>query len=417
MSEEEFCSALINQISTKVRSTIYKPMPSITGENNTISTVRSSVHNFHEILDIDYNTLNNTKEKNIVLFRLQINLILTADEAPFTTSNQIIDGIINFFSLGDKRHIWQPKIQGRIVHIGWNSKVQPVPLLVLCNTKLVDECSEFYSWHEVYKSHNLDVTILPEAVATVLVKQEWLSIFENTPLNKKLWIAASAVGIISFLVVAAVSFLGISIIAKEIQSAVIPQMHKTAWMMSLLAGIATFGISLFIGKIITKQIKLTVENLQARIDEMYSQIKLEQSGIKLTVENLQARIDEAQQQTQEEQQAMEELLREVIRLLDDIEGAARGDLTVEAEVTPCLVGAVADSFNLTIQNMRDIVQEVKQAARQVYQAAIKTKKFVRSLESTGGETAEEQLRILEVQLKVVGITKALLTSVERFRVK
>lgn len=392
MSEEEFRSAVVNQISTKIKNSIYKHLPSNTGKNNTIPTVISSERNYHDIVDIEYNIANNTKGDNGVLFRLQINLILAESEANLITINQIIDSIINFCISSDPRHTWQAKIQGHNVHLGWNLKVQPIPLLVLCKTELLNECSEFYSWHEVYQSQNLDVMILPEAVPKVVVKQEWLSIFENTPLNKKLWIAASAVGIISFLVMAGVSFLGISIIAEEIPSAVIHQMHKAAWMMSLLAGVATFGISLFIGKIITKQIKLTVDNLQAQIDEI-------------------------QQQAEEQAQGKKDLLEEVIRLLDDVEGAARGDLTVEAEVTCCVVGAVADSFNLTVQNMRDIVQEVKLAARQVYQAAIKTKKFVRSLEFTQGETAEEQLRILEVQLRLVGISRNLLTSVERFRVE
>ncbi|GJD22645.1 hypothetical protein RIVM261_076010 [Rivularia sp. IAM M-261] len=56
---------------------------------------------------------------------------------------------------------------------------------------------------------------------------------------------------------------------------------------------------------------------------------------------------------------------EVIRLLDDVEGAARGDLTVQAEVTADVLGTVADAFNLTIQNLRDIVQQVKVAAKEV----------------------------------------------------
>ena len=78
---------------------------------------------------------------------------------------------------------------------------------------------------------------------------------------------------------------------------------------------------------------------------------------------------EAQRRAEETEQAREDLQRQVIRLLDDVEGAARGDLTVQAEVTADVLGAVADAFNLTIQNLREIVQQVKQAARQVNQNA------------------------------------------------
>jgi twitching motility protein PilJ len=79
----------------------------------------------------------------------------------------------------------------------------------------------------------------------------------------------------------------------------------------------------------------------------------------------------------------------VIRLLDDVEGAARGDLTVTAEVTADVLGAVADSFNLTIQNLREIVQQVKQAARQVSKGATDSESFARSLASDALRQAEE----------------------------
>ena len=55
--------------------------------------------------------------------------------------------------------------------------------------------------------------------------------------------------------------------------------------------------------------------------------------------------------------------RQVIRLLDDVEGAARGDLTVQATVTADVLGAVADAFNLTIQSLREIVRQGKRSCR------------------------------------------------------
>ncbi len=79
----------------------------------------------------------------------------------------------------------------------------------------------------------------------------------------------------------------------------------------------------------------------------------------------------------------------MIRLLDDVEGAARGDLTVQAEVTADVLGAVADSFNLTIQNLREIVQQVTRAARQVTKGANDNESFARSLSSDALRQAEE----------------------------
>lgn len=98
---------------------------------------------------------------------------------------------------------------------------------------------------------------------------------------------------------------------------------------------------------------------------------------------------ETQRKAQEQEQAKEELQRQVIRLLDDVEGAARGDLTVQAEVTADVLGAVADSFNLTIQSLREIVQQVKLAARQVSQGATENETFARALSLDALRQAEE----------------------------
>jgi twitching motility protein PilJ len=100
-------------------------------------------------------------------------------------------------------------------------------------------------------------------------------------------------------------------------------------------------------------------------------------------------MSEAQRKAEEQEQAKEDLQRQVIRLLDDVEGAARGDLTVQAEVTADVLGAVADSFNLTIQNLREIVQQVSQAAKQVNRGSADAETFARSLSSDALRQAEE----------------------------
>ncbi|NEO27282.1 MAG: HAMP domain-containing protein, partial [Kamptonema sp. SIO4C4] len=98
---------------------------------------------------------------------------------------------------------------------------------------------------------------------------------------------------------------------------------------------------------------------------------------------------EAQRRAEETEQQKEDLQRQVIRLLDDVEGAARGDLTVRAEVTADVLGAVADAFNLTIQNLREIVQQVTAAAKQVNKSASDNEQFARGLQSDALRQAEE----------------------------
>ena len=58
-------------------------------------------------------------------------------------------------------------------------------------------------------------------------------------------------------------------------------------------------------------------------------------------------------------------------------------------MTADVLGAVADSFNLTIQNLRQIVQQVKAAALQVTESSKENEQFARSLSADALRQAEE----------------------------
>jgi methyl-accepting chemotaxis protein PixJ len=66
-----------------------------------------------------------------------------------------------------------------------------------------------------------------------------------------------------------------------------------------------------------------------------------------------------------ERQRSQELQRELLQFLTDVDPASQGDLTVRAQITAGEVGIVADVFNSIIESLRDIVTQVKQAAIQV----------------------------------------------------
>ncbi|MGQ4649200.1 methyl-accepting chemotaxis protein [Lyngbya aestuarii] len=235
----------------------------------------------------------------------------------------------------------------------------------------------------------------------VSVEQGTLAPFKNASLKQKQWITAIAAGVVSAVAVAIVSFLAAST-AKEDRPAVINNLRNTGWIMALAAGFSSFGTTLFLSRITTKQIQQTTQDLQTQFDAVsqgnlnasatiYSQGEFGELAASF---NQMARViltttSEAQRKAQEQEQAKEDLQRQVIRLLDDVEGAARGDLTVQAEVTADVLGAVADSFNLTIQNLREIVQQVKQAARQVTRSSTDSELFARSLSSDALRQAEE----------------------------
>lgn len=225
----------------------------------------------------------------------------------------------------------------------------------------------------------------------VTVEQGWTAPLENAPLANKKWIVGGVTGTVSMLAVAAISMLTASNVSP---------VNRLA--MSATAGVASFGSALALTGIATRQAKRTAADLQAQFDAVsqgnlnaratvYSE---DEFGRLATGFNQMARViltttSEAQRKAEEQEQAKEDLQRQVIRLLDDVEGAARGDLTVQAEVTADVLGAVADSFNLTIQNLREIVQQVKLAARQVTKSATENEIFARSLSSDALRQAEE----------------------------
>ncbi len=80
---------------------------------------------------------------------------------------------------------------------------------------------------------------------------------------------------------------------------------------------------------------------------------------------------------------------QLIKLLEAVEEAARGDLTVETEVTDNTLGAIADAFNFTIQNLKEIVKQVKLAAKQVSKASSASEVYARNQASDASRIAKE----------------------------
>ncbi len=74
---------------------------------------------------------------------------------------------------------------------------------------------------------------------------------------------------------------------------------------------------------------------------------------------------QAQLQAKQAKQQNDNLQRELLTLLSDVEGASSGDLTVRAQITDGEIGIVADFFNAIVENLRDVVTQVKQASTQV----------------------------------------------------
>lgn len=244
-------------------------------------------------------------------------------------------------------------------------------------------------------------TQLDQQVAepTPTVEQGAFAFLENAPIATKQMITAGVTGVLSAVAVALVGNLAASYSPDK---DVVNQLRGTGWMMAAAALAAGGGSAFFMGQATAKQVKRSTDDLQNQFNSVCqgnlnaraTVFAEDEFGQLATGFNQMARViltttSEAQRKAEEQEQAKEDLQRQVIRLLDDVEGAARGDLTVQAEVTADVLGAVADSFNLTIQNLREIVQQVKTATRQVSKSSTDNEMFARSLSSDALRQAEE----------------------------
>ena len=79
---------------------------------------------------------------------------------------------------------------------------------------------------------------------------------------------------------------------------------------------------------------------------------------KTYIDDSRRRAEESERQNRENQDA-------ILRLLDEIGNLASGDLTVRAKVTEHMTGAIADSINYTIDELRRLVAGITNAAQHV----------------------------------------------------
>lgn len=246
--------------------------------------------------------------------------------------------------------------------------------------------------------------------STPTVEQGPLAPLENAPFSgKQLMVAlaagmasALAVGVVSFLTANSVNVNAVDPAEKEVHEKVVSRLRGNSLWMALAGMIGGGGAAYGVGQLAARHMRRSTADLKKQFDAVcggnlnvrstvYAEDELGElsAGFNQMARVILATTSEAQRKAEEQEQAKEDLQRQVIRLLDDVEGAARGDLTVQAEVTADVLGAVADSFNLTIQNLREIVQQVKLATRQVSKGSTENEMFARGLSSDALRQAEE----------------------------
>ncbi len=116
----------------------------------------------------------------------------------------------------------------------------------------------------------------------------------------------------------------------------------------------------------------------------------------------------AEQQQQEAKRVNDANQAAILRLMNELQTVAEGDLTQEATVTEDITGAIADSVNYTVEELRSLVGNVQSTATRVAQTTSK-------VEATSTEllaTSTEQLReiretgqsVLDMATRINGVS-------------
>ena len=98
---------------------------------------------------------------------------------------------------------------------------------------------------------------------------------------------------------------------------------------------------------------------------------------------------EAQERLSTTQEQNEQNQNAILRLLDELADLADGDLTTEATVTEDFTGAIADSINYAIDQMRGLVQAIRGTAVRVSSAAQETQATAMHLADASEHQAQE----------------------------
>ncbi|MEO1004934.1 MAG: PhnD/SsuA/transferrin family substrate-binding protein [Cyanobacteria bacterium J06638_38] len=96
-----------------------------------------------------------------------------------------------------------------------------------------------------------------------------------------------------------------------------------------------------------------------------------------------------EQSAAEQKQQREDLENAVVGLMEALEPASEGDLTVRAQLTDGDVGIIADLFNAIIENLKEIALQVKDSAGEVSSSLVQNESSVREIAEQAIAEAEQ----------------------------
>ena len=121
-------------------------------------------------------------------------------------------------------------------------------------------------------------------------------------------------------------------------------------------------------------------------------------------------LEETEKLAEEQRRLKEALQSRALELLKEIEPIGQGNLTIRAKVTGDEIGTIADSYNATVANLRQLVLQVKEAVNQVIVTTHVNGASIQTLSIEASRQVEEIAIALEQIEDVVAAVRAVATN-------
>ncbi|MBI1761790.1 MAG: HAMP domain-containing protein [Acidobacteria bacterium] len=157
-------------------------------------------------------------------------------------------------------------------------------------------------------------------------------------------------------------------------------------LMALVVGMTLFMLARKVGRQLKTLTKLVDEINAGNTEARAEVLAKDELGLLAQAFNEMLDANQGLVQTRGER---DEIQRSIMKLLDEVSGVARGDLSREAEVTDGMTGAIADAFNYMIEQLRHIIGKVQTVAREVNVTASATQRNTQHLAEEAKQRAEQ----------------------------
>jgi GAF domain-containing protein len=119
---------------------------------------------------------------------------------------------------------------------------------------------------------------------------------------------------------------------------------------------------------------------------------------------------EAEHLAEEQRQKNESLQHQLLTLLNEVEGAVSGNLTVRADVVAGEIGIVADFFNAIVESSGQVVTQVKQSTMHVNESLSSNAEAMEQLTAAARKQSQDTTRILKSTEKMTQSVRAVANS-------